>query len=111
MTLLAFKSGVSISSDLFDGGYDTHSNHDRDNVILLNNSASAIDYLWDYAEEHVLADRLVVVLGSDFGRSPFYNAEAGKDHWPIGSYVVMEKMHPLPIRLWVKQTQHRMLSK
>ena len=30
-------------------------------------------------------------MGSDFGRTNKYNAEAGKDHWPIGSFVVMEK--------------------
>jgi hypothetical protein len=31
------------------------------------------------------------VVGSDFGRTNFYNAENGKDHWPIGSYIVMEE--------------------
>ena len=37
---------------------------------------------------------LVVHIGSDFGRTNFYNAGAGKDHWPIGSYVIMEKHQP-----------------
>ena len=36
-------------------------------------------------------DRLVVVMGSDFGRTNFYNSQSGKDHWPIGSYIIMEK--------------------
>ena len=31
------------------------------------------------------------MVGSDFGRTNFYNAENGKDHWPIGSYIVMEE--------------------
>ena len=30
-------------------------------------------------------------MGSDFGRTNFYNSQSGKDHWPIGSYVIMEK--------------------
>ena len=30
-------------------------------------------------------------MGSDFGRTNFYNAADGKDHWPYGSYIVMEK--------------------
>ena len=47
--------------------------------------------MWDYAETHGVADRLVVVMGSDFGRTNSYNAAAGKDHWPYGSYVIMEK--------------------
>ena len=32
-----------------------------------------------------------MVIGSDFGRTNFYNADDGKDHWPIGSYVIMEQ--------------------
>ena len=32
-----------------------------------------------------------VAVGSDFGRTNFYNSQDGKDHWPIGSYVIMEK--------------------
>lgn len=91
MSLLAFKAGVSISADLIDGGYDTHSKHDRDHPVWLENTLDGVDYLWDYAEELGIADRLVVVLGSDFGRTPHYNADEGKDHWPIGSYVIMEK--------------------
>ena len=50
-------------------------------------SADAVNYLWVYAEEHGVADRMVVVMGSDFGRTNFYNSVNGKDHWPIGSYV------------------------
>ncbi|MCH8174148.1 MAG: DUF1501 domain-containing protein [Proteobacteria bacterium] len=89
--LLAFKSGVAITADLFDGGYDTHEDHDTDHPILLANSTDAIDYLWTYAEELGLADRIVLVIGSDFGRTPFFNSGDGKDHWPIGSTIIMEK--------------------
>ena len=32
-----------------------------------------------------------MVIGSDFGRTPHYNSDNGKDHWPIGSVIVMEK--------------------
>ena len=47
--------------------------------------------MWEHAETRGVADRLVVVIGSDFGRTNYYNEQEGKDHWPIGSYVVMEK--------------------
>ena len=33
-------------------------------------------------------------LGSDFGRTNFYNSQDGKDHWPIGSFVIIEKNQP-----------------
>ena len=91
LTVLAFKTGVAVSADLWLGGFDTHTNHDPDHEWLLANLTDAVDYLWDYAEEQGVANRMVVVLGSDFGRTNFYNSGNGKDHWPIGSYIVMEK--------------------
>ena len=91
LAVLAFKAGVAVSADLRLGGFDTHDDHDRDQGWLLGNLTHSVDYLWDYAELHGVADRLVVVMGSDFGRTNKYNAEMGKDHWPIGSFLVMEK--------------------
>ena len=91
LTVLAFKTGVAVSADLYLGGFDTHSDHDLEHEWLLGNLTDSVDYLWEYAEEHGVADRMVVVIGSDFGRTNFYNSQSGKDHWPIGSYVIMEK--------------------
>ena len=91
LTVLAFKTGVAVSADLWLGGFDTHTNNDPEQDWLLANLTDSVDYLWDYAETHGLADRLVVVMGSDFGRTNFYNAANGKDHWPYGSYIIMEK--------------------
>ena len=91
LTVLAFKAGVAVSADLRLGGFDTHDTHDRDQGWLLGNLTDSVDYLWDYAELQGVADRMVVVMGSDFGRTNKYNAEEGKDHWPIGSFIVMEK--------------------
>lgn len=91
LTVLAFRTGVAVSADLYLGGFDTHATHDPDQSWLLGNLTDGVDYLWDYAEQHSVADRMVVVMGSDFGRTNFYNSQDGKDHWPIGSYVVMEK--------------------
>ena len=91
LTVLAFKTGVAVSADLWLGGFDTHVFHDPDHEWLLGNLTEGVDYLWEYAEEHGVADRMVVVIGSDFGRTNFYNSADGKDHWPIGSFVVMEK--------------------
>ena len=94
LAVLAFKTGAGVSADLWLGGFDTHVAHDADHEWLLGALTDSVDFLWDYAELHGVADRLVVVIGSDFGRTNHYNAEGGKDHWPIGSYVVMEKNQP-----------------
>jgi hypothetical protein len=89
--LLAFQSGVSSTADLHAGGFDSHNDNDSEQMDLLGQLTDGLDYLWDYAEELGLADRLVVIVGSDFSRTPYYNSGVGKDHWPIGSYMVMEK--------------------
>ena len=94
LTVLAFETGVAVSADLFLGGFDTHADHDPDHEWLLGSLTGGVDYLWDYAEMHGVADRLVVVMGSDFGRTNSYNSQSGKDHWPIGSFIIMEKNQP-----------------
>ena len=94
LALLAFRAGVAVSADLWLGGFDTHRWNDRNQEKLLGNLTDSVDHLWESAERQGLADRLVVVMGSDFGRTNHYNAEEGKDHWPIGSFVVMEKNQP-----------------
>ena len=91
VSLLAFKAGVTVSSDVFEGGFDTHDNQDTRLSAVLTNLTDALDYCWTYATELGIADRLVIVMGSDFGRTPFYNSSNGKDHWPIGGVMVMQK--------------------
>jgi hypothetical protein len=91
LTLLTFKSGVGLASDLMLSGFDTHNLHDSQHTALYNHVAEAIDYFWNYAGELGISDRITLVIGSDFGRTPNYNAQQGKDHWPIGSYIVMEE--------------------
>lgn len=91
IALLAMGSGVSVAADLVMFGYDSHEDHDAQHDWLFTELARSIDYLWTYAETLGIADRLVVVIGSDFGRTPYYNDTEGKDHWPISSYIVMER--------------------
>jgi hypothetical protein len=91
LTLLTFKAGVGSASDLLFGGFDTHTQHDAQHAELFSHMADAIDYFWSYAGELGIANRITLVLGSDFGRTPLYNADNGKDHWPIGSYIIMEE--------------------
>ena len=94
IALLAFKSGVAVSADLGAGEFDTHTRHEEIHEPSLASFTESVDWIWDYAESLDLADRLVMVLASDFGRTNFYNADNGKDHWPIGSVIVMEKNQP-----------------
>ena len=58
---------------------------------LLAHTTDAIELFWQQAEERGIADRVTMMIGSDFGRTPHYNGTNGKDHWPIGSFIIMEK--------------------
>ena len=59
-TVAAFKSGVSVSADLVYGFFDTHDDNDDRQAGQLAGLTGRIDELWRRAEEHGLADRLVV---------------------------------------------------
>ena len=88
----AFGAGVSVSADLrAPGNWDSHDDNDQEQTDNFTQLTSGLDYLWDLAEAAGIADELMVVVGSDFSRTPHYNADDGKDHWSIGSYMIMEK--------------------
>ena len=91
MTIAAFQSGLTSAADLYTGGYDTHTDHDSQHDALFGHLAEMIDLFWTQAGEAGIADRITMVIGSDFSRTPHYNADNGKDHWPIGSVIVMEQ--------------------
>ena len=91
MTIAAFEAGVASASDLIDYGYDTHADHDSLHTALYTHLTDSLDLFWTLAEEKGIANRITLVIGSDFSRTPLYNADNGKDHWPIGSVIVMEK--------------------
>ena len=90
MSLAAFSGGICSAADLFTRGYDTHSDHDALHASLFSHLTDSIDFFWTSAESAGLADRITLLIGSDFGRTPHYNSQQGKDHWPIGSMIVMQ---------------------
>ena len=86
--LAAFEAGLAVAVNLELGGFDTHGNHDRDQVRQLAKLMFGIDYLINESIAKGLDGSLVVTVGSDFGRGKGYNGPAaadGKDHWPVGS--------------------------
>lgn len=88
-TMAAFKAGISLSADISVGSFDTHSNHDTRHATALTRLTQTVDLLWYMAEQYEIADRLVVHLVSDFGRTNRYNNGDGKDHWSITSSIIM----------------------
>ena len=91
LALLAYQSGLCISAQLGFNGFDTHQNHDEDHPLELEKLTDLISFIFDKAEEAGFADRIVMTVGSDFGRTPYYNSGGGKDHWPIGSALFIQQ--------------------
>lgn len=89
VAVAAFASGLAVSANLNAGGFDTHGDHDTDHTDSLTQLLEGIDHLWDQIEAQGLQDKVTVVIGSDFGRTPFYNEGDGKDHWNITSIMAM----------------------
>ncbi|MFM1897303.1 MAG: hypothetical protein RLZZ385_2377 [Pseudomonadota bacterium] len=89
VAIAAFASGVAVSANLNTGGFDTHGNHDFNHHRRLTELLRGVDRLWNEIEKHGLQDKVTVIIGSDFGRTPFYNSNRGKDHWNVTSMMLM----------------------
>ena len=89
VALAAFKAGVCVSANLSIGQFDSHRNNDGDQMKLIPESLSGIDYALRRAEELKIREKLVVVIQSEMGRTPNYNNNNGKDHWSIGSIMFL----------------------
>ena len=89
VAVAAFASGIAVSANMHIGGFDTHGNHDQNHANRLTQLLEGVDHLWDVIVENGLEDRVTVLVGSDFGRTPFYNDGNGKDHWNVTSMMAM----------------------
>lgn len=92
IAMSAFTAGVSVSASLSIGGFDTHSDHDRSHVRQLAKLLKGVDYIREQAVAAGLGSRVIIVVGSDFGRGPDYNGPNtydGKDHWPTTSMLAL----------------------
>lgn len=85
IALASFKAGVCVSANLDIGQFDSHANNDADQMKLIPELLAGVAYLLRRAGELKIREHLVVVMQSEMGRTPDYNAGNGKDHWSIGS--------------------------
>jgi len=90
-SMACFAAGLSVSAEFSSAGFDTHNRNDLRQNASLNTLYSQVDFAWHLAEQWGLDDRFILQLETDFGRTPYYNGADGKDHWSVGSKVIMEK--------------------
>jgi hypothetical protein len=83
------ESGVRFVT-VTDGGWDTHQNNftslEKRLLPRLDSGVSAL--LQDLHDRGLLETTLVVVM-SDFGRTPKVNPSAGRDHWSTASVALL----------------------
>jgi hypothetical protein len=89
LIMAAYKAGIAVSANLSMTNFDTHSNHDTDHRAALNALLRVVNFLWAEAARQGVDDKLVVLMSSDFGRTPGYNSNGGKDHWSISSMIAL----------------------
>lgn len=89
VALASFRAGVCVSANLTIGQFDSHANNDRDQMNLIPEFLAGIAYALRRAETLGIRKKLVVVVQSEMGRTPNYNAGNGKDHWSIGSLMML----------------------
>jgi len=71
------------------GGFDTHQSQNTRLEPIL----TSVDFLLSQLVAGLKAagqlDRTLIILYSDFGRTPVVNGASGRDHWPVGGAIVM----------------------
>ena len=87
--MAGYKAGLTSTVNISIGGFDTHGDHDRRQLPRLARLLKGVELLQEEAAFHGISDRVIYVIGSEFGRTPGYNGGNGKDHWSVSSMMFM----------------------
>lgn len=94
LAIAPFHARVASVATLVLDGFDTHVNHERDHLAKTTQLLDGVDHAWRLAEDAGLADRLTMVIGSEFGRIPAFNPCHGKEHGSVTSMILMGRGVP-----------------
>jgi uncharacterized protein (DUF1501 family) len=84
-----FETGMASSMQIGFGGFDTHGDHDNNHFFRIRDVLVDLHFMLWALEAHGVKDQTTIIVGSDFGRTPWYNDGDGKDHWAVTSYMLM----------------------
>ena len=65
---------------VYQGGYDTHSDQINRHGLLMSDLSLALYNFYNDLENQGIADKVVVMTTSEFGRRPYQNGGGGTDH-------------------------------
>ncbi len=99
LLLGAFQSiKVSLANNIIvnAAGFDTHSDHLKIHLPLMNNFAKALNALVEDLSFHIdpltnepFMNSTTIIISSEFTRTPNFNESAGTDHWMSTSAIIM----------------------
>ncbi len=75
------ESGVRVV-EVFGGGFDMHEGLDQRAGTVLPQVDQAVSTLLKDLESRGLLESTIVAIGTEFGRTPNINVNAGRDHYP-----------------------------
>jgi hypothetical protein len=91
LAVAAFQAGIGCAVNFARGGFDTHGNHDNNHSNAMRQLLTLVNVIWEKVDAAGIADKTFMVINSDFGRTPGYNGNGGKDHWPITSMICVSE--------------------
>ena len=71
------------------GGFDTHTSQTSRMQPIMQMTDRLVRTMVDKLRAAGKLDSTLIVLYSDFGRTPKVNGSAGRDHWPIGGALMI----------------------
>jgi hypothetical protein len=86
--LVAAQAGITASLQFSSGGFDGHSQIAQSYAQALPRLTDLLDYILTRSGQLGIADRVVIRVYSEFGRTPLNNSQ-GKDHWAPGCQVII----------------------
>ena len=90
IALAAFEAGLCVSANVTLGGWDSHGGNDENQDKRYRQLFEALDLTMQWAEDRGIQDKLNIIVASDFGRTPYYNGNDGKDHWSVSSWMIIQ---------------------
>jgi hypothetical protein len=93
MGIRAFNAGLATSMTVAVGGpnVDAHGVADSDHLAEITNIFDVARHIVNTADAQAPAVPCVVVMSSDFGRTPVREG-AGSGHWPVASMMVLQNV-------------------
>lgn len=89
LALKLIQNNLASVINLGIGGFDTHSNQSASLETTLTTLDRHLGVMIDELRRSGDLDTTLIVLHSDFGRTPRINRSNGRDHWPVGGAMIV----------------------